>query len=64
MRRAALALGAAGLLVAPPVVAKFAGGYFAEPRLIVGIVLWALVLALCATGRAPLPRTLAGWLAV
>ena len=48
----------------PTVLAFFSGGYFAEPRLIAAIVVWALVLALALTGPAPLPRTLPGRLAL
>ena len=48
------------LLAGPTVLAFFSGGYFAEPRLIAAIVVWALVLALAAAGPAPLPRGAAG----
>jgi hypothetical protein len=46
----------------PTVLAFFSGGYFAEPRLIAAIVMWALVLALVVAGIAPLPRSRPGWL--
>jgi O-antigen ligase/polysaccharide polymerase Wzy-like membrane protein len=63
MRRAVVIAATAAVLVSPTVLAFFSGGYFAEPRLIAAIVVWALVLALAVTGPAPLPRTLAGALA-
>ncbi|HWT23845.1 MAG TPA: hypothetical protein VN213_10100, partial [Solirubrobacteraceae bacterium] len=60
MRRAVSAVAAACLLTGPTVLAFFAGGYHAEPRLIAGIVTWALILLLAATGPAPWPRGGAG----
>ena len=57
-------LAAAYLLGAPTVLAFFSGGYFAEPRLIAAIVVWALVLAMAVAGAAPLPRSRPGWLAL
>jgi hypothetical protein len=53
---------AACLLCAPTVLAFFSGGYFAEPRLIAAMVVWALVLASAVTGALPLPRSRPGWL--
>jgi hypothetical protein len=64
MRRAVLTAAAAGVLLAPTVLAFFSGGYFAQPRLIAGIAVWALVLAIALTGPAPLPRSTAGRLAL
>ena len=64
MRRAVPAAAAACLLIAPTALAFFSGGYFSEPRLIAALVVWALVLALALTGPAPLPRRLAGRLAL
>ena len=64
MRRAVTAVAAACLLLGPTVLAFFSGGFYAEPRLIAAIVVWALVLALALTGPAPLPRTLPGRLAL
>jgi hypothetical protein len=64
MRRAVLAAAAVCLLAAPIVLAFYSGGYYSEPRLIGGIVVWVLVLALALVGPAPVPRTPAGWLAV
>ncbi len=64
MRRAVPVAAAACLLTAPTVLAFFSGGYFAQPRLIAAIVVWALVLALAAVGPAPLPRSTPGWIAL
>jgi hypothetical protein len=64
MRRAVLTAAAAGVLLAPTVLAFFSGGYFARPRLIAAIVIWALVLALALAGPAPLPRSTPGRLAL
>ena len=51
MRRAVLAVAGALLLGGSTALAFFSGGYYAEPRLIAAIVVWALVLALALTGR-------------
>ena len=59
MRRTVLILAGACLLAAPTVLAFYSGGYFAQPRLIAGIVIWALVLVVAAVGPAPLPERLA-----
>ena len=64
MRRAVLTAAAAGVLLAPTVLAFFSGGYFARPRLIAAIAIWALVLALALVGPAPLPRSTPGRLAL
>src|SRR3954466_6178416 len=64
MRRAVLAVAGALLLSGPAALAFFSGGYYAEPRLIAAIVVWALVLALILTGDSPLPRALPGQLAL
>ena len=63
MRRVVPALAAACLLALPTVLAFFSGGYFAEPQLIAGIVVWTLVLALAIAGPAPLPRSAPGLVA-
>src|ERR671914_1425378 len=64
MRRAVPAV-AAGLLLAGPTVLAFrSGGYYAEPRVIAGIVAWLLVLALALAGPAPRPRGRAGRVAL
>src|SRR3954465_4729666 len=64
MRRAVLIVAGALLLGGSTALAFFSGGYFAEPRLIAAIVVWALVLALTLTGESPLPRTPPGRLAL
>ena len=64
MRRAVLIVAGACLLAAPTVLAFYSGGYFAQPRLIAGIVVWALVLCVAAVGPAPLPSTTPGRLAL
>jgi O-antigen ligase len=64
MRRAVLAIAGAVLLGGSTALAFFSGGYYAEPRLIAAIVVWALVLALTVLGEAPLPRSAAGRLAL
>ncbi len=64
MRRALPAVAAALLLAAPTALAFFSGGFFTEPRLIAAIAAWVLVFALALAGPAPLPRSLAGWLAL
>src|SRR4051812_41711092 len=64
MRRAVLAIAGALLLSGSTALAFFSGGYYAEPRLIAAIVVWALVLALTLTRESPLPRTLPGQLAL
>src|SRR4051794_19705855 len=64
MRRAVLIVAGALLLGGSTALAFFSGGYFAEPRLIAAIAVWALVLALTLTGESPLPRTTPGRLAL
>jgi O-antigen ligase len=65
MRRAVVTAATATVLVSPTVLAFYSGGYFAEPRLIAALVVWALVLALAVVGPAPLlPRSTGGRLAV
>jgi hypothetical protein len=64
MRRVASLLAAAILLITPVVLAFFSGGYFVEPRLIAGIVVWAGVIVLCAFGPLPFPRSGPGRLAL
>jgi hypothetical protein len=64
MRRAVLIVAGACLLAAPTVLAFFSGGYFPRPRLIAGIAIWLLVLAVALAGPAPLPRSTAGRLAL
>ena len=64
MRRAVLIVAGACMLAAPTVLAFYSGGYFAQPRLIAGIVIWGLVLCVAAVGPAPLPSTTPGRLAL
>jgi hypothetical protein len=63
-RRWTLAGAVAVALAGPTVLAFWSGGFFAEPRLVAGIVTWLLVLVLAVTGAVPLPRGGPGWLAV
>jgi hypothetical protein len=63
-RRAITVLAAGCVLGGPTVIAFFSGGYYASSRLSAAIVAWAVVLALAATGPAPLPRAAAGRLAL
>src|SRR5215217_3262482 len=64
MRRAVVVAAASCLLIAPTALAFFSGGYFAEPRLIAALAVWALVLGLALAGPLPLPRGRAGRLAL
>jgi hypothetical protein len=64
MRRAVQSAAAAALLAGPTALAFFSGGYFSGPRLAAAIVAWGFVLLLALAGPAPLPRSLAGWLAL
>jgi O-antigen ligase len=64
MRRVVLTVAGALLLSGSTALAFFSGGYYAEPRLIAAIAVWALILALTLTGEPPLPRTLPGRLAL
>src|SRR2546426_655168 len=64
MRRAALALCVVVLLGGPTLLAFFSGGYFDEARTAAGIVGWALVAVVAATGDRLLPTRLAPRLAI
>jgi hypothetical protein len=64
MRRVVPAVAAVVLLAGPTALAFFSGGYFPQPRLIAGIVAWALVLALAAFGPSPMPRDRGGRIAL
>ena len=55
MRRAVLTVAGGCLLGGATVLAFFSGGYYAEPRLIAAIVVWALVLALPLAGPGAAP---------
>src|SRR4051794_23292209 len=61
MRRAPLAV---VLLLLPGVLACFAGGYTDQPRLVAGIVVWALLGAAALLGAPPLPRSRPAWMAL
>jgi O-Antigen ligase len=56
--------GALVLLATPTAIAFFSGGYFDEPRLVAGIVAWALVAVAAVTVRRPLPSSRPGLVAV
>lgn len=63
--RHALRSGSAVVLLAVPVVLAFwSGGYFAEPRLIAGVVVWLLALLAFAVVPNPLPASGPGRLVV
>jgi hypothetical protein len=64
MRRSVLVAAGSALLAGPIVLAFFSGGYFAEPRLIAGLVAWVGVVLVAVFGPSPLPRSGAGWCAV
>ena len=64
MRRAVPFVATACALGGPTVLAFYSGGYFSQPRVIAGVVVWSLVLALAVVGPAPLPRSLPGALAL
>lgn len=56
---------AACCLLAVPVALEFrAGGYFPEPRLVAGIVAWAIAIGAVATLREPLCRSRGSWAAL
>jgi hypothetical protein len=64
MRRGVLAAGATALIAMPAVLAFFSGGFFDEPRLIAGLVAWALVILAALLAPKPLPSTIPGRLAL
>jgi len=64
MRRAVTVAAAACLLLGPTALAFATGGYPTEPRLIAAFVTWLLVALLAVAGPAPLPRSVAGRLAL
>jgi hypothetical protein len=57
-------VGVAALLGGPTLIAFFSGGYFQGPRLVAGIVAWALVILTALTVQRPLPSSRAGLLAL
>jgi hypothetical protein len=64
MRKPALAIGAGVLVTGPTALAFFSGGFFDRPRLVAGIVAWALVVVAAVTAARPLPRSVPGRLAL
>jgi len=62
--RAGRVAGLSLLLAGPVALAFFSGGYFDEPRLWAAAVAWALVLVAALAAPVPLPRSMAGRLAV
>ena len=54
---------AAILFAGPTALAFFSGGYFEDPRLVAGMVAWALVLVVALAGPRPLPASAPGWAA-
>jgi hypothetical protein len=64
MRRAVLLVAGRILLACPVVLAFFAGGYFDQPRLVAGVVAWALVIVVLIAGLPPLPVSWPGRAAV
>jgi O-antigen ligase len=64
LRARVAAVAAIALLAVPTVLAFFAGGYFATPRLWAGLVVWTLVVVAAIAGRAAVPRQRAPRLAV
>jgi hypothetical protein len=64
MRRSVLALGAVTLIGGATTIAFFSGGFFDRPRLIAGIVAWALVVVAAAFAPRPLPTSPAGRVAL
>jgi O-Antigen ligase len=64
MRKAALAIGAGIAVAGPTALAFFSGGFFDRPRLIAGILAWALVVAAAVFAPRPLPTSAAGRLAL
>jgi hypothetical protein len=64
MRRIVTAVAAAVLLAGPAALAFFSGGYFAQPRLIAALVVWACLLGLALSGPVQPPATTAGRLAL
>lgn len=57
MRNAVRALAVASLLLGPTALAFFSGGFFERPRLIAGIVAWAIAAVAVVVSPRPLPRS-------
>jgi hypothetical protein len=64
MRKAVLAIAIAAVLAGPTVLAFFSGGFFDRPRLIAGLVAWALVVVAAVAASRPFPNSAAGRLAL
>src|SRR5919108_2134330 len=64
MGKAALAIGAGAMVGGPTALAFFSGGFFDRPRLIGGIVAWALVAIAAVFAPRPLPSSTPGRLAL
>jgi hypothetical protein len=64
MGKAALAIGAGAVVGGPTALAFFSGGFFDRPRLIGGIVAWALVAIAAVFAPRPLPSSTPGRLAL
>ena len=64
MRRTALPLATAVLLLGPTALAFFAGGYFDGARAVAGAAAWALVFGLALLGPLPFPASRSGRVAV
>src|SRR6188472_3085907 len=57
MRRLVLGCAAVALVAGPTAIAFFSGGFFDRPRLIAGLVAWALVVVAALASPSPLPRS-------
>jgi hypothetical protein len=64
MRSRVCVVGAATLVGGPTVLAFFSGGFFDRPRLIAGIVAWALVIVAAFLAPRPLPSSTPGRVAL
>jgi O-Antigen ligase len=64
MRKWVLAIGAAALVGGPTTLAFLSGGFFDRPRLIAGIVAWALVAVAAVLAPRPIPTSPAGRVAL
>jgi hypothetical protein len=64
VRRALVLVGLVILLAGPAALAFFAGGYFDGPRAVAAALAWAVVLLLALAGPLPLPKGMAGRVAV
>jgi len=64
MRRSLATLGAVALIAGPVALAFFSGGFFDRPRIVAGIVAWALVVLAAFVSPDPLPQSRAGRVAL